>query len=144
MRLPSEMAKLNKQYSVSLQFEELPLEEQRLLVFGNEDLLLMAFKNIVLNACKYSADHRAAIKLAITNDQIAIIIEDRGIGIPETELVNIFQPFYRVQEPRTGEGFGLGLPLASRVIKLHNGFITVSSELDKGTVFAINFPAGKS
>lgn len=143
MRLPSEMAKLNKQYSVSLLFEELPLEEARLLVFGNEDLLLMAFKNIVLNACKYSADHRATIKLAISRDQIAITIEDKGIGIPETELENIFQPFYRVQEPRTGEGFGLGLSLASRVIKLHNGFIQVRSELDKGTLFSINFPTAR-
>lgn len=144
MRLPSEMAKLNKQYTVSLQFDELPLEEQKLLLFGNEDLLLMAFKNIVLNACKYSADHRAIVKLSITRGQISIIIEDKGIGIPETELANIFQPFYRVSEPRTGEGFGLGLPLASRVLKLHNGFVTVRSELDKGTIFTVNFPTRNS
>jgi signal transduction histidine kinase len=144
MRLPSEMAKLNRQYSVSLLFEELPQDENTLLVFGNEDLLLMALKNIVLNACKYSSDHRATIRLSISLDQINIMIEDKGIGIPETELEKIFQPFYRVHEQRAGEGFGLGLSLASRIIKLHNGYIKVQSELGKGTLFTVNFPAGKS
>ncbi len=144
LRLPSEMAKLNKQYSVALLFEELPEEENKLLLYGNEDLILMALRNIVLNACKYSSDHHATIRLSVTMDQIIIIIEDKGIGIPDTELENIFQPFYRVQEQRTGEGFGLGLSLASRVIKLHNGFIEVQSELHKGTLFIINFPVGKA
>jgi signal transduction histidine kinase len=140
LRLPYEMAKINSEFSVSLLFEELPVEEDKLLLYGNEDLLLMAFKNIVLNACKYSADRRATIRLSITLDQIIITIEDKGIGIPETELENIFQPFYRVQEQRTGKGFGLGLSLASRIVKLHDGFIQVQSELNKGTMFIINFP----
>ncbi|MGZ5134459.1 MAG: sensor histidine kinase [Flavitalea sp.] len=143
LRIPSEMAKLNKKYSALLSFDELPVEERMLLIFGNEELLFMAIRNIVLNACKYSTDHRANIKLSVNLHHILITIEDKGIGIPETELDNIFHPFYRVEEQRVGEGFGLGLSLASRIIKLHNGHIQVESELNKGTLFFINFPHNK-
>ena len=58
LRLPAEIAKLNKSYSVVLAFDELPVEENQLLIYGNEELLLTAIKNIVFNACKYSQDHR--------------------------------------------------------------------------------------
>ena len=140
LRLPSEMVKINNKYSVSLMFDELPPDEEQLLVYGNEELLFMAMKNIVLNACKYSSDSHATINLAIRDHQIAVMIEDRGIGIPETELENIFQPFYRVQDQRPTNGFGLGLSLANRIIKLHNGQIHVQSELQKGTLFIVRFP----
>jgi signal transduction histidine kinase len=140
LRLPSEMAKFNNKYSVSLVFDELPPEEQKLLLYGNEELLFMATKNIVLNACKYSADHHATIRLAIKEHEIVVMIEDKGIGIPGEELENIFQPFYRVQDERPTNGFGLGLSLANRIIKLHNGQIQVQSEMHKGTLFIISFP----
>lgn len=140
LRLPSEMAKINNKYSVSLVFDELPPDEQKLLVYGNAELLFMATKNIVLNACKYSADHHALIRLAIKEHEIAIMIEDKGIGIPDAELENIFQPFYRVQNQRPTNGFGLGLSLANRIIKLHNGQIQVKSEVQKGTLFVVSFP----
>jgi two-component system sensor histidine kinase ArlS len=140
LRIPSEMAKFNKQYSASLSFDQLPVEEEMLLIFGNEELLFMAIRNIVLNACKYSPDHRATIKLSVNLHHIHITIEDNGIGIPEMELENIFHPFYRVEEQRTGQGFGLGLSLASKIIMLHNGQIQVQSELNKGSLFTITFP----
>ena len=54
MRLPGEMTKLNKGYSVKLEFDQLPEDEEKLLVFGNAELLFTAIKNIVSNACKYS------------------------------------------------------------------------------------------
>jgi signal transduction histidine kinase len=99
----------------------------------------MATKNIVLNACKYSSDHHATIRLAIREHEIVVMVEDKGIGIAASELENIFQPFYRVQDQRPADGFGLGLSLANRIIKLHNGHIQVRSEVDKGTVFVVSF-----
>jgi len=140
LRLPSEMAKINTAYSVSIMFDQLPAEERMLLVLGNEELLFMATKNIVLNACKYSKDHHAIIQLTINSNYIVITIQDNGIGIPPSELEKIFQPFYRIQEPRQTGGFGLGLSLAGRIIKLHNGHIKVESEVDRGTLFTITFP----
>ncbi len=139
-RLPSEVSKTNKAYSVSFEFDELPEEQDKLLVFGNEELLFTAIKNIVINGCKYSENQQAVVKLSIQNEEIIITVQDKGIGIPEAELAHIFQPFYRVNDDRIKEGFGLGLSLASRIIKLHNGKIKVSSKLGDGSLFTIRLP----
>src|SRR5205085_4223544 len=109
LRLPAEIVRLNPGYQVKLAFEDMPEDEKDMLVFGNETLLLTAIKNIVVNACKYSADHTANVGLRVSEDQLAVSVEDKGIGIPEEKLTTIFQPFYRVEENSNAEGFGLGL-----------------------------------
>jgi two-component system sensor histidine kinase ArlS len=96
MALPGEITKLNQSHKVTLVFDKLPEEEEKLLVFGNEELLITALRNITVNACKYSDNHLAVIRLESENNQIIIYIEDEGRGIPDEELKNIFQPFYRV------------------------------------------------
>jgi signal transduction histidine kinase len=121
----------------------MPAEEQKLIVFGNAELLFTAIKNIVSNACKYSADHKAAIKLKAEGETITIAISDKGMGIPEEELKFIFQPFYRVNNTSQQTGFGLGLSLANRIIKLHKGTITVNSTPGQGTEFVITVPTAK-
>jgi signal transduction histidine kinase len=141
MRIPSELQKISKDYIVSLQFAELPEEESALLVFGNEELLFTALKNIVVNACKYSSDHKASIRFQAETGRMIIHIEDHGVGIPEEELEHIFQPFYRVEEDKKVGGFGLGLSLASRIIKLHKGEIQVTSKRGEGTSFTVKLPA---
>jgi two-component system, OmpR family, sensor histidine kinase ArlS len=144
LRLPAEIARLNSAYQVKLKFEDLPEDVEELLVFGNETLLLTAIKNIVVNACKYSADQTAKIKLQVVAKELLIEVEDKGHGIPEDQLSSIFQPFYRLEENSNTEGFGLGLSLADRIVKLHKGKITVRSTLTMGTLFAIHLPsAGK-
>lgn len=141
--LPGTMQKLNNKYEVFLRFGELPESEDELLVFGNEELLFTAIKNIVANACKYSPDHRAEITFTIENKYFVISVADNGPGIPESEISNIFQPFYRLDSSRSTEGFGLGLSLAHRMIKLHKGEIGVQSGTMKGTVFTIRIPSAK-
>ncbi len=140
LSLPGEITKLNKTFNVVLDFIQLPEEEDKLLVFGNEELLLTAIKNIVINACKYSENHGAKVKLVSEENVITIIVEDRGKGIPENELENIFQPFYRVNGNQNVKGFGLGLSLAHQVIKLHKGQIMVKSIVGNGTLFTIKLP----
>lgn len=144
LRLPYEMAKANPLYSVSLAFDKLPEEEESLLVFGNEELLFTAIRNIVVNACKYSDDHHAAVKLEVYDRSVMITITDMGRGIPEKELATIFQPFYRVEGNIASEGFGLGLSLADRIIKLHKGSIDVKSQTGAGTSFTIHLPSAGS
>jgi signal transduction histidine kinase len=141
LRLPSEITKLNKEYSVILEFANLPDNEEKLLVFGNEALLLTAIKNMVLNSCKYSENKQAALCLAIEERNIIISIKDNGIGIPESEIENIFQPFYRLEENKTEIGFGLGLSMAQRIVKLHKGSISVKSIVGAGTTFTIILPS---
>jgi two-component system sensor histidine kinase ArlS len=144
MRLPSELSKINSEYLVILNFDDMPEEEEKLFVFGNEDLLMTAIKNIALNACKYSEDHEAAITLKTGENDIQIEIEDKGIGIPPDEIENIFQPFYRANKATEGRGFGLGLSMADRIIKLHKGSIKVRSIVDNGTTFTITIPSATS
>jgi len=137
MRLPGDIAKLDNRYFVLLTFDELPPEEDGLLVLGNEGLLFTALKNIATNACKYSSNHTAKIRLSASSHQVNIVIADEGKGIPEEELTRIFQPFYRINSDDSVAGFGLGLSLASRIIKLHKGEISVSSVVGKGTIFTV-------
>jgi signal transduction histidine kinase len=144
LNLPSEAIKIDSAYSIFLEFENLPEEEEKLLVFGNEALLLTAIKNIAINACKYSNDHQAVVTLKVEEDYLSIIVSDKGKGMPQEELSNIFQPFYRVEEDRHTGGFGLGLSLAERIIKLHKGSIEVLSVVDQGTSFIIRLPAASS
>ena len=140
LKLPAEIVKINPAYSVKLLFDDLPEDEAQLFVFGNDALLTTAIKNIVVNACKYSDDHQATLGLAVNGQVIRVWVRDKGRGIPKEELDHIFQPFYRVDESRGEAGFGLGLSLADRIIKLHKGSITVQSVNHEGTVFQIELP----
>jgi len=141
MRIPSEISKVNGEHLVILNFDNMPEEEEKLLIFGNEALLLSAIKNIALNACKYSDDHEAIISLRAGENNIQIEIKDKGIGIPAEEIDSIFQPFYRANRATEGRGFGLGLSMADRIIKLHKGTIKVHSVVNKGTTFTITIPS---
>jgi signal transduction histidine kinase len=147
LRLPGEITKINALFSVTLDFDRLPEAEEALLVFGNEELLFTAIKNIVSNACKYSDDHHAIIRLTVQDKEIRIDIADKGRGIGEQEWENIFQPFYRTEDGhhRTEDGhaipgFGLGLSLARRIIQLHKGWINLDSVVGEGSVFQVRLP----
>jgi two-component system sensor histidine kinase ArlS len=144
LALPGEITKLNDCYNITIAFGELPDEDEKLLVFGNEALLFTAIKNIVINACKYSDNHLAEVKLVCQQNVITIFIKDYGKGIPDEDKENIFQPFYRVKEKNMNQGFGLGLSLASQIVKLHKGQLSLESELNKGTVFCITLPSAGS
>jgi len=143
LALPADVNKFNPDYTVSLVFGDMPSEEEALIVYGNTELLFLAVRNVVVNACKYSADHKAMVRLDAADHEMVISVEDKGIGIPETELKYIFQPFYRVDHAGSTGGFGLGLSLAFRIVKLHKGAITVQSRPGEGTLFQIILPSAK-
>ncbi|GGA98792.1 sensor histidine kinase [Puia dinghuensis] len=141
LRLPAEITKANPLFSVTLDFDRLPEVEEELLVFGNEELLFTAIRNIVSNACKYSDDHHATVRLVTNGHEICISIEDKGRGIGEEEWEKIFQPFYRSDDSLATPGFGLGLSLARRILQLHKGSITVQSVVGKGSIFSLVLPS---
>jgi len=141
--LPANINKLNPDYTVSISFGDMPPEEEALIVVGNTELLTLAVTNIVVNACKYSPDHKAAVHLDAAGNRLVISVADKGIGIPEADLKYIFQPFYRVNHAGPQAGFGLGLSLTHRIIKLHKGTIEVQSAPGEGSLFRLTLPVAK-
>lgn len=144
MRLPSEMRKANVQYDVRLSFDNLPEDEDELMLYGNEELLFSAIKNIVTNACKFSPDKKALVSLYYNNERLGIEVKDHGPGISRDEQELIFRPFYRSAETNNyASGSGLGLPLANQIIKLYGGNIELFSQPGIGSTFTITFKPSK-
>jgi len=111
-----------------------------LYLLGNSDALIRAFVNLLDNAIKYT-QHGEIVVDAKKNKEniIEIFISDTGRGIDQEHLAHIFDRFYRVDESRTTQGFGLGLSITQEIVKAHKGTITVTSQIRKGTTFHINF-----
>lgn len=132
--------KTNPENNIVLDFDDMPTDEDLLVIEGNNGLLAISLNNILDNACKFSRNERVSLKLLANEEIVKIIITDVGIGIPSDELGNIFEPFYRGSNARGLKGFGFGLPLAYKIIKLHGGEISVSSQIEKGTIVKLVFP----
>ena len=110
---------------------------------GDRDLIQQAIRNLLDNAIKYTpSGGMVELSLLVKPRQILIKVKDTGIGIPASDLPQIFDRFYRVDKARTRQtgGFGLGLAIAQQVIQAHNGKITVESKIEQGTTFQICLP----
>ena len=87
-------------------------DDDSMLVFGNPDLLYTALKNIVENGCKYADDQKAAVQLSFNDDNVILEIANKGDVIAESDIQNIFHPFFRTDKAQSKPGFGLGLTMA--------------------------------
>jgi len=95
-------------------------------VLGSERLLRSAVENVLRNAVRYTKEG-TEVEVALKNGDgnATVMIRDYGDGVPESELKNLFRPFYRVSESRDrgSGGTGLGLAIAEQAIRLHRGRI---------------------
>lgn len=99
--------------------------------------------NLMDNAIRYTEKGKVLLQLKRTDtDEMMVIVEDTGVGIPENELRYIFERFYRVEKSRSREfgGTGLGLAIVQRLVELQGGTIDVKSEIGRGTRFVLHFP----
>jgi PAS domain S-box-containing protein len=110
------------------------------LVLFDPKLLDHALENILSNAYKYSEEGKIIMHINFEYENVTIAITDKGIGIPENDLVNLFQPFYRAANTTEIEGTGLGLSIVKEFIDKHDGQIFVISELNKGTTVSVILP----
>lgn len=112
-----------------------------LIIQGNGELLYRALENIVRNAIHHTPPHtEVSICLGIDNQQLSIVIEDEGTGIPEAELDKIFEPFQRGSQSTHKSGYGLGLAIAQRAINFHHGQIVASNKATGGLRIQILLP----
>ena len=127
-------------YQITIDFANLPTQEEELVIVGESSLLQTAFQNLMENGCKYSLDGRMAVQLLFERGQVQLAFSDGGYGIPANDLPHIFEPFYRSDSTMTINGHGIGLTLTRRIIELHQGHIKVESEVGRGTTFWITLP----
>ncbi len=95
------------------------------------------------NAFNYTAEG-GEVSLHIQNQQnnIALLVQDNGIGIPAEAKQRIFERFYRVDRARSRNtgGTGLGLAIVKHIVEAHHGTIEVESQLNKGSTFIVKLP----
>jgi two-component system sensor histidine kinase CpxA len=120
----------------------------RCFVRGNAELLQSAIENVIRNAVRYTPPDASVDvhlgHLEKTDDSFIVIsVRDYGVGVPESELSNIFTPFYRVASDRDRQsgGVGLGLAIADRVIRVHGGTIRAQNASPQGLCVAISLPS---
>jgi heavy metal sensor kinase len=99
--------------------------------------------NLLSNAVKYTpAGGWVKACVEPLGNQVRLIVEDSGVGIPASHLPHIFDRFYRVPDPNPEKGLGLGLSFVAAIVKAHGGEIHVESEAGKGSRFEVVIPAG--
>jgi signal transduction histidine kinase len=103
----------------------------------------LALTNIIQNSIKYSDNKEVLVTLSYTDTEFFINISDYGIGIPEQDQKHIFEPFFRASNTFNYTGYGIGLPLAARIIRLHSGKLKIYSRTNEGTKVFIQFPQYK-
>jgi signal transduction histidine kinase len=119
---------------------------QSLLLELDAERMRTALRNILENAAKYSLpDSRSVeISVAVTGAQAIIRITDDGPGIPEPDVENLFEPFFRADRSRSRKtgGYGLGLSICKRIVEGHGGSIAAENNPGRGATFVIMLPAG--
>lgn len=113
------------------------------MMLGDPLRLQQIVINLVSNAIKYSDAGSITIETGrVGQESWSFSVRDQGRGIAETDLGNIFEPFWQAEDSaRTSAfGVGLGLSIVQQFVDLMNGKIEVTSELGQGTVFTVTLP----
>jgi len=123
---------------ITLEYSVIP---DNLLLYADYYRLKQVFSNLIGNAVKAGSGITVYLKAEEQNNQIVMIVQDTGNGIPPEKLPFIFEKFTRLYTYQDkSEGLGLGLSIVKTLVNLHNGNITVESVITKGTTFTIAIP----
>lgn len=138
--LMREMCELQRELSPDALICE-RIQTQPLVARGDANLLSQLFSNLLSNAVKYSPDGGLIqITAAQEGTRIAVVIEDHGIGIPETDRDRVFERYYRGNNTSGIGGSGVGLSLVRTIVDLHKGTIALDSREGEGSRFTILLP----
>jgi signal transduction histidine kinase len=132
-----EIKKRKPYYNIKLDLEEFPDNEEQIKIKGDFSLLKSVFINLVENACKFSSNNACNVKLIFGEEYVKVIISDNGPGISKSDLPHIFEPFYRSNETRNVHGYGIGLSLVKKTVEMHQGEVTIESNIGNGTTVSV-------
>jgi signal transduction histidine kinase/DNA-binding response OmpR family regulator len=124
----------------TLKFDQLAAPEY---VNGDALQLKQLFRNLIGNAIKYTQQGGSVvISTNVETENVRVVVQDTGYGIPAADLPFVFDRFYRVRNEKHNEveGNGLGLSIVKSIAEQHNGRVTVQSEPDRGSLFSISLP----
>jgi two-component system, OmpR family, heavy metal sensor histidine kinase CusS len=119
------------------------IEKQPSFVMADETLFRRVIDILLDNAFKYTpSPGSVALRLEFHGENLAILVQDSGVGIPKEEQSKIFERFYRVDKARSRAegGAGLGLAIAQWIVTQHHGSITVESTPSRGATFRVELP----
>ena len=138
-RVEHMLSPLARAANVSL---EMDLQPGCVILATEDDLYQVAF-NLMENAVKYNLPGgTVTVTLKRTAEQVILLVEDTGVGIPEDDLPKIFDRFYRVDKARSraAGGTGLGLSIVRDTVRQHNGSVDARRREQGGTCFTVTFP----
>lgn len=116
---------------------------QSISISADKRRIQQVLYNLIINAVKYSPDaDKVIIQTKLENSEIIVKVIDFGIGISEQHIHNIFDRFYRVPTQKNINGIGVGLFLCNKIIKKHNGTLSVNSNVNEGSEFIFKIPKG--
>jgi len=107
-------------------------------------LMISAISNLLDNACKYSDPSVVKVILKDSEDTVSVAVCDNGVGIPEQDLDQIFEKYFRAKGSGNKSGAGVGLYLVKKIVQLHEGEISIDSRKGEGTTIAIEIPKQSS
>jgi signal transduction histidine kinase len=117
------------------------------LLDADRDKIKQVLLNLLSNAIKYNRPNGSVmLRAEVAEKEIALYVQDTGLGIPDESLPHLFQKFFRVREHESRvAGTGLGLSICKQIISGHGGRIEVKSKIGVGTVFSVFLPySGKA
>jgi len=126
-------------FVILFEIEEDENLDQALEIEGNKNLLEIALGNVLKNACVYSDNQQAKVKISIEESLLVISISNTGATLSPDEQKNLFQPFMRGENAKGTSGFGLGLRIVTRILTLHKAQIYYSIPAENTNLFQIVF-----
>jgi len=136
----SQIQQINPDFSISFS------DKTPAIIYADEERISQVLINFLTNAVKYSPNSKnVKVRNLIEDNHLVVFVEDTGIGISKADQEKIFERFYRVEgkNEKTFPGFGIGLFIASEIIRRHHGKIGVTSNPGKGSVFYFSIPIEK-